>query len=696
MKGLQLKLKGEWVALPEDFSLTMEQTNPIFNEQGTFSFPFKVPLELNRSLFKNIADPFGDIRLEDIDGMESELWFNGILLYKGIVETDDEIEFEDSIPMIFLSGNSDLMKRIEGLKAQDIPLDREIKLGYVVTHAESSKMPDNMNKKIYLPDYMMMNYTNYNISNPYPTSPFCNVRVCTSDENGKYKVLDAKRPYSGVCFYVMYFLDCLFKSLKIQVNKKNLINAEDINRLAFFNTKCESYQSGEEKQIPLSEIRSSDFCGESFSLNFSKKQWAFPLNSDPDHPLFNVEITTGQFSYKGKEVYATNKNYPDVLAKDLIDDLWAAFGLKMFYDATKNECKYAFIKEILTDKEVITLNVEILSVTTTKNKSKGYSLSYGVTDNISFNYDDYSNVVQYNGYGEILKLGIDRFNNQCLIDKLTGRAYRIKVNKETGNDPALFEVGSFRDFTIGNKTDDTTQLKIGFNPVAVNDVSPSSDGSESAQTFAVFVDVELYADTNYDKYIYDAQDGGFWDKIKLKSILQENYNSESSEISPLRTYDAGYTLGIMRGPGSLSKLEYSDNYDNEGNSSWVQTAANYAFSSDTCDNYGRFFDYNGTGAGGVDQTDRFSLSLVSDKPGFPIDSRYANRGLVAKFLSEYLYFLENRKTIMIEVEMSITQLINIDFLKRHKIGSFVGYINKVSYNITVNGMGKVMIEMYIL
>ena len=69
---------------------------------------------------------------------------------------------------------------------------------------------------------------------------------------------------------------------------------------------------------------------------------------------------------------------------------------------------------------------------------------------------------------------------------------------------------------------------------------------------------------------------------------------------------------------------------------------------------------------------------------------------MSKFLSEYLYFMANKKTIVLTVKMSITQIIGIDFLKRYKIGGFVGFINKVSYTLNVNGVVDSTIELYTL
>ena len=111
-----------------------------------------------------------------------------------------------------------------------------------------------------------------NVSDAYPQKLFCNARVCyahhdlnddgtTSDklvqylkqssgsgsnnqaqemyeDRGPIWVLDANRPQSGICFYILFFLDCLFEHLGVQFDKSALEAIGDMNRLCFFTTKC--------------------------------------------------------------------------------------------------------------------------------------------------------------------------------------------------------------------------------------------------------------------------------------------------------------------------------------------------------------------------------------------------------------------------------------------------------------------------
>lgn len=502
MKGLQIKINSQWVKLSEDFSITLEQSNPLFNDQGTFSFPFEIPLEPNREIFKNIADPWGDINLKDIDRMPAELWVDGIMIYRGVIETEDEVEFEDTLPVTLISGNSDFMNRIEGMNARDIPLDREIKLGYRVKSASTlySNTDDNLFITIYLNDGVM-NYTESNESDPYPIKPYCNVRVCTPNDAGSYNILEPRRPYSGVCFYVMYLLDCFFKYLNIGVQKNDLSTMEDMCRLAFFSTQCHTEEKGDSFSVSWTDIMMNNFMGSSFSLHFDLK-----YNVSPGANSYRTIATflTQDFSYSAVNVFATNQNFPDVEMEDLIEDLQNAFGIRFLYDSAKNTMDVIYIKDILKSDETSILDVEIVGMQLKKSKEKTIRLTYGQEDDTAFNYDDYSNVKEKNNYMEILRQGQASNDPTCYQDKLTGNSYRIKVDENTGGNPSLFEVGGFRDYLIrGTSTEEEEdEISINFAPVMINDVngqkvvSEAMSGKERQQLLAVFADQELLSERN--------------------------------------------------------------------------------------------------------------------------------------------------------------------------------------------------------
>lgn len=130
-----------------------------------------------------------------------------------------------------------------------------------------------------------------NVDKTYPF-PYCNARVAykhiergTTDENGNttnskdivkddpYFILEADRPASGVCFYVLYFLDCLFAHLGLYWDNSELMQIEDMKRLCFFTTKCSYYEvpdvwntekdeDGNEIEITEHEYENLDYINE--------------------------------------------------------------------------------------------------------------------------------------------------------------------------------------------------------------------------------------------------------------------------------------------------------------------------------------------------------------------------------------------------------------------------------------------------
>ena len=125
-----------------------------------------------------------------------------------------------------------------------------------------------------------------------------------------------------------------------------------------------------------------------------------------------------------------------------------------------------------------------------------------------------------------------------------------------------------------------------------------------------------------------------------------------------------------------------------------------AFTADSIDNFGNQYDYDSN------YKNRLSLKLDArkvkkyDEQGNPeyydINSELANRGLVQRFLSEYLYFKEHMVKVTFEVVIGVVELLNINYLKKYKIGNYIGFINKVSFSISNEGISNCKIEMYCL
>lgn len=129
----------------------------------------------------------------------------------------------------------------------------------------------NVPKKTTLGNYINTSAAYGETDGAGRAAAYCNARVCykhhgltdegeTSDDTIKmddctwtnedlypYWVLDADRPQSGICFYVLYFLDCLFQHLGVTFDKSALLAIEDMKHLCFFTTVC-AYDTIEDRE----------------------------------------------------------------------------------------------------------------------------------------------------------------------------------------------------------------------------------------------------------------------------------------------------------------------------------------------------------------------------------------------------------------------------------------------------------------
>lgn len=679
-KGISIKIDGQWATVNENTEISIEMSSPVFNEQGTFSFPFELPYEENRHLFGSIGEPDGLTHLQELDGKSFELYFDDILLYYGAVETNDEEEITDTIPLNFVSGNALLKDMIEGMKASDVEVKDKIYLGYTIERCRYEYNSGNKFTEVSKPldtDVFMV-YENENVTYPYPTKPYCNVRICYQPEGSNgYKMLSAGRPWSGVCFYVAYFLDCLWKMLDLVVGRNDLLSYEDFNRLAFFTTKCE---------VDIEDDPQATMSMEQVQAVIPSLSYIYRANS-----VRNIRFTDI------KKIYANGKNFPKENISTIIESIKNAFGAKIMIGNASKQVDILLLKDVFLDNEVIHLESILISEVVKHYKKKGVIIKYSVSDekDTAYNYHDWNNPVLFQDYETILK-GIDSYDMSLYVNTISGKTFRVKVDKDATDEkewhPSLFEVAQFNKVKIGDDIDENCEeMEIGFRPIIMNAIRFRKKVLKPWEyALAAFVDVEMLP----------AEEKSFEGESRFKALelfwdKNENYDVSKNDKSPLRTLDSGFTLGVMRGPGNKAGIEYYQNdYDGNGNDAWELVPDNYAFDEDCITNWNKVYDYNGTQPGGVNIDEMFSLKLRAQKNNFPIDSKYAGRGLVDRFLSEYAHFLTNKKGIVFVVRMEVSQLINIKWEKKYKIGQRIGYINNISYSISNKGISDVTIELF--
>lgn len=309
------------LALTNDFSISLELSNPLFNDNEMFSYPVDVPLEGNRHILKNIDSSDSDLRPVSYEHTPMQIYADGVPFVSGTAVMSDDEEVKDSLSFNIDASTQSFDDLISDLKCNEVEIpsryqeqlligekidDVNVQVIYntdVVIKYEGKKgdtkygsvgngmrtsttfspqalgfsfpgacEETNRNHKAKLKEtrtyadgnkrkmpYVKTSYIN--VTDAYPSKPFCNARVCykhyaldddgkTSssladydsnavfEDNGKVWVLEADRPQSGICFYVLFFLDCLFESLGVSFDKSALMEVGDFRRLVFFTTKC--------------------------------------------------------------------------------------------------------------------------------------------------------------------------------------------------------------------------------------------------------------------------------------------------------------------------------------------------------------------------------------------------------------------------------------------------------------------------
>ena len=605
--------------LGDDFSIDIDDQNPLFNDNEMFSYPCRMPMEGNRFLLGNIDDPANIDRPVGLEHTKMRIVVDNQPFRSGTLVTAEDEEIDTALTMNITASEHSIDDLIGELQCRDIPLKDRIligeKIGAVKAHVEysfdikitySGKKPDEFHTiggqrssdaefspqalgfsypgrcvtqsgtKEYAVKKEMKDYANgkqvvipqvqtsfINVSDAYPTAKYCNARVCYThydiDEDGKttskaspktkhtgpndhwpYWVLEADRPQSGICFYVLYFLDCLFSFLGVSFDNTELLKVEDMRRLCFFTTHC---KYDEEKKYPnvdgyfrtVEEVNnwlSSRGCGGKFVISDVKgKQmddceyhYRNPFNDQiyDGHAVVGqdgVQSITIEPTKTGESLtadimlmYANSDNFPDEAVKTVLDSLWASFGIKFEYNYEKKHVRAYFASDVFRDQQdPIDFPGRVISMKKIAEKITGVSMKYssesdakeqrsnvkqGKKDyDTSYDYIDYpqKSTVTNKHYEEIFRApkqsGGER-DKTCYIDRATGNKYRIKVNGEATSSsdwkPALFEVGQFKGVELGDcselNKDFVEEIVSDFQPMEFNDVNYQTEIAQASGT----------------------------------------------------------------------------------------------------------------------------------------------------------------------------------------------------------------------
>lgn len=608
---LSIEINGKELNLPSDFSIDMEDVNPYFNDNESFSYEVPVSIEENREVFKDVDDVQSDKRLVSMENSSMRLRVDGVPFRSGKLQTSEDVEISDQVIISMVSAVKTLTDLIGDKNCQDIPVKDRIQIGEMIGNVQvdcefkysyhqksggksgflswssydksTGGTPEKTSNNLELQALgysfpgiceiatdssaeiarrrngkPIVKQSFINVSAEYPSAKYCNARVCythykknmdgtsgdtvsTSETYDPYYVLDADRMQSGICFYVLYFLDCLFEAIGMNYDNSDLLSVEDMKRLCFFTTHCKydlerkypdrpDYDITDKTSINAWLASRNTKAKISTSYVQTKKLESITINGK----TYNIgdELPNGlgklkEASFKVEDpnisvkanimnMYANSRNFPDAAVSSVIDSLWASFGIRFLVDYDKETVKAVYIRDLFRDTDSpivikcdvidtpVKLNEKITGVrmkysAESDNAEKRYNIVSGATDyNTAYDYIDYSNVNTSLDYLQIIKKQSSS-DKTCYIDLNTGNRYRIKVNSDAENvaelKPAIFEVGAFTGVEIGDcsteNEDFIEELISDFEPIIPNDVNGKIEkqiGSSSTST--------LYADND--------------------------------------------------------------------------------------------------------------------------------------------------------------------------------------------------------
>lgn len=576
-----------------------------------------------------------------------------------------------------------------------------------------------------------IDYTN--VQTPYDAGhPFCNINICypfkaLNEDNEEvagrgYTVRYAHnkptvdggdnqtRFNNSPNFYLLYFIDRLFKDMKIHIEENQALAVEDLRRVFLLNYGCyyeeiendQDYFNSDEHTTPSDKFERYGQFYMKIAANGGEGEYLLKDWKDGGKPIskdeiigkvllrdVNIEIegenvlsigsiegrvlkatnkyqdhtSRGFESYIDTDIdealvgyyssylaYATGDNYPNVEISEIISAMKSMFGIRLLFNNDYSTVRIVLLRNIFRNKDVQEISCDIIEPDVKQENSiRGFRMTYGKgTDDTTFFYKgfndlfpraaatwkdttdehDYSQWKLDADYNEI-KQSVSAMNRTCYVTPITGNAFIIKVDEdEDVLFPTLFEAAGFMDAEDGDCTGEKEtieEVQVGAAPVIMNEIgatyaslfggdlkAPSPTDYEQAQKIATFARTTMQsADVTLDVYniaraflgmtipteiighITGKLDVYMSEGFQLRML--DNY-SISNGGTPFDEYDPGLCFGVMRSSGEDASVKYfEDPDDKEENVAWeIEPGSGAVSHPDTCDNYGKEWDYSGS------------------------------------------------------------------------------------------------------
>lgn len=149
-------LNGQFMNLPKNASLTLTLESPLFGSGNVCSFPFQISVAANLHIIGSAGDLHGARLHEQLDRRRARLWVEGLPLYYGYIRLDSEATMADGmVDLTFSSGRKTFEERIEGGKANQVPLLGDVLLGMALWRPRRTQVVAEMEVAVKASGYQV-------------------------------------------------------------------------------------------------------------------------------------------------------------------------------------------------------------------------------------------------------------------------------------------------------------------------------------------------------------------------------------------------------------------------------------------------------------------------------------------------------------------------------------------------------------
>ena len=126
---VDIQIDKKSLSLPDDFSISITDQNPLFNNNDMYSLPIAIPINGNRHVLQNIDDKDSTLRPISFEHQPARISIDGMPFRSGQMQIQEDEELENNISMNITASDKSLDTLIGDLNCRDVPVKDKILIG---------------------------------------------------------------------------------------------------------------------------------------------------------------------------------------------------------------------------------------------------------------------------------------------------------------------------------------------------------------------------------------------------------------------------------------------------------------------------------------------------------------------------------------------------------------------------------------